>query len=130
MHRIELGDFLIIAEQHTGIDAHQLARIDHVVRLAQAALAAPFAGFGDYEAFPRLPEKAAIYCSRIVRYHPLVDGNKRTGYDVMREFVARNDAIFTHPTGGLDATAETIKQLAASVITEGQFIVWVVDRLD
>jgi len=102
MRRIELGDFLLIAEVHSGIDAHQLARMPRVVQLATAALAAPFAGFGDFEAYPSLGEKAAIYCSRLVSYHPLPDGNKRTGYDVMREFIDRNDATFFHPAGGLD----------------------------
>jgi hypothetical protein len=57
MRRIELGDFLLIAEIHSGIDAHQLARISRVINLAEAALAAPFAGFGNYEAFPAIHEK-------------------------------------------------------------------------
>lgn len=74
MQRIELGDFLLIAEIHSRIDARQLARIPRVVSLAEAALAAPFAGFGDYEAFPALHEKAGVYCSRIATYHPLPDG--------------------------------------------------------
>jgi prophage maintenance system killer protein len=78
MKRIELGDFLLMAEIHSGIDANQLARIPRVISLAEAALAAPFAGFGDYELFPALHEKAAIYCSRIATYHALPDGNKRT----------------------------------------------------
>ena len=33
MVRIELGDFLLIAEIHSGIDAHQLARIPRVINL-------------------------------------------------------------------------------------------------
>jgi hypothetical protein len=44
--------------------------------LASAALAAPFAGFGDFEVYPTLGEKAAIYCSRIVRYQR--SGNGQT----------------------------------------------------
>jgi prophage maintenance system killer protein len=99
MKRIELGDFLIIAELHTGIDAHQLARIPCVVQLAEAALAAPFAGFGDFEAYPKPYEKAAVYCSRIVSYHHLPDGNTRTAYDVMREFIDRNGGTMAHPVG-------------------------------
>jgi prophage maintenance system killer protein len=129
MQRIELGDFLIIVEAHTGIDAHQLARMPRVIQLASAALAAPFAGFGDFEAYPTLVEKAAIYCSRIVSYHPLLDGNERTGYDVMREFIDRNDATFSHPPEGLMATASTIEKLAASTISETEFIAWVNERL-
>ncbi len=129
MRRIELGDFLLIAEIHSGIDAHQLARISRVINLAEAAIAAPFAGFGDYEAFPAVHEKAAVYCSRIVTYHPLPDGNKRTAYDVMREFLDRNGVVFRHPSGGLDATAQAIEDLAANILDEPAFISWVLERV-
>lgn len=129
MHRVEIGDFLVIAEIHTGIDAHQLARMPRVLQLASAALAAPFAGFGDFEAYPTLGEKAAIYCSRIVSYHPLPDGNKRTGYDVMREFLDRNNATFTHPFDGLEGTSSMIEDLAAALVSEAEFIVWMRARI-
>lgn len=124
MERIELVDFLLIAEIHTGIRAEQLARMDRVVQLGQAALAAPFAGFGDFEAYPDRAHKAGIYCSRIIRYHPLPNGNKRTGYDVMREFLERNGYELVHPVDLLD-TAKVIDELAASRITEAQFCAWV-----
>ena len=129
MRRIELGDFLLIAEIHSGIDAHQLARISRVVNLAEAALAAPFAGFGDHELFPEIHEKAAVYCSRIATYHPLPDGNKRTAYDVMREFLDRNEVAFNHPAGGLDATAQAIEGLAANILNEPAFTAWVLERV-
>jgi death-on-curing protein len=130
MRRIEIGDFLLIAEIHTGIDAKQLARMPRVLNLASAALAAPFAGFGDFEAFPELHAKAAVYCSRIVRYHPLPDGNKRAGYDVMREFIDRNRASFKHPPEGLDGTASAIEKLASGELDEAGFIAWMSERID
>ncbi|MGA9314213.1 MAG: Fic family protein [Solirubrobacteraceae bacterium] len=130
MERIELGDFLLIAEIHSGIDAHQLARIPRVINLAEAALAAPFAGFGNYDLFPALHEKAAVYCSRIATYHPLPDGNKRAAYDTMREFLDRNGAVFQHPADGLEGTAQTIEDLAANVLSEHDFVVWVSERID
>jgi death-on-curing protein len=129
VERIDLADFLVIAEIHTGVSANQLARISRTAALAQSALAAPFAGLGDYELYPTLADKAAIYCSRIVRNHPLVDGNKRTAYDVMVEFVERNGAIFTHPDGDLMATAEVIERLAADLISEDDFRSWVAERV-
>ncbi len=129
MERIDLGDFLLIAEIHTGIDAKLLARMPRVLSLAQAALAAPFAGFGSFEAYPSLHAKAAIYCSRIVRYHPLPDGNKRTGYDVLREFLERNGVAFTHPPEGLTGIAEAMEALAASDLDEPRFIEWVEQRI-
>lgn len=129
MQRIQLSDFLLIAEIHSGMDAHQLGRMPRVVNLAEAALAAPFAGFKGHRAFPSLHQKAAIYCSRIVTYHPLPNGNKRTAYDVMREFLDRNGATFTHPSDGLDGTAQAIEALAAGGLDETGFITWVHSRV-
>jgi death-on-curing protein len=97
--------------------------------LAESALAAPFAGFGDYEAFPALHEKAAIYCTRIVAYHPLPDGNKRTAYNVMWEFLARNRTTFDHPSDDLMDTAQMIEDLAANLVSEADFIAWVLERV-
>jgi death on curing protein len=129
MERVELADLLLIAELHLGIDASALARMGRLVALASAALAAPFAGFGDIEVFPSFEAKAAVYCSRIVKYHPLPDANKRTGYDVMREFIDRNDRTFSHPNDDLMATAEMIERLAASTASEDEFIAWVTERI-
>jgi death-on-curing protein len=128
VRRIEIADFVLIAELHCGIAAEQLARIPHVVNLAEAALAAPFAGFGDYQAFPAIHEKAAVYCSRIVTYQPLPDGNKRTAYDVMREFLARNDVSFAHAAGEPLATARTLEDLAAGTLDERELIAWARSR--
>jgi death-on-curing protein len=129
VQRIDLADFLLIAESHTGIDAHRLARMDRVVRLAESALAAPFAGYGDVELHPTFAGKAAIYASRIVRYHPLPDGNKRAAYDVMVEFIERNGHRFEHPPGGLMETAEMIERLAAELVGEQEFAAWVAERI-
>lgn len=127
MQRIELGDFLLIAETVTGIDAGALQR---TIRLneALAALAAPWAGFGDVEVWQDFHEKAAIYCSRIVTYHPLVDGNKRVGYLVMREFIERNGRTWT-AVGQVEDVAGTIEDLAAGIRDERSFIVWVGERV-
>jgi death-on-curing protein len=129
MERIEIADFLVIAELHTGIDARQLARMDRVIQLAESALAAPFAGYGEVELHPTFAGKAAIYASRLVRNHPLPDGNKRTAYDVMREFIERNGYAFEHPQGGLMETAAMIEKLAAESITEEHFRDWLSERI-
>jgi death on curing protein len=129
MRRIELGDFLLIAEAHLGTSANRLARMPRTISLGEAALAAPFSGFGNFEAFPKIEEKAAIYCSRIVSYHPLPDGNKRVGYDVMREFLDRNGIGFSHPREGLDGTAQTIEDLAGGTLPESAFIAWLRARV-
>jgi len=129
LNRIELGDLLVIAEFHAGVPAEQLARIGRVVQLGQAALAAPFAGFGDFEAHPAFEEKAAVYLFRLATYHPLPDGNKRTAYDVMREFVDRNSGSFAHQDGDLMKTAEIIERIAAGEIDEPAVKIWMQQHL-
>ncbi len=47
----------------------------------------------------------------------------------MREFLDRNQTSFTHPPGGLDDTAQTIEDLAANVLAEKDFAVWVLARI-
>lgn len=94
---------------------------------AQGALAAPFAGFGEVELFPALATKAAIYASRILRHHPLIDGNKRVAWLVMREFVARNAGVWIGK--GADAQAAVIEQVAAGLMSERDFVAWVEARI-
>lgn len=129
MRRIEIGDFLLIAELHCRIAAGWLARIPRVRNLAEAALAAPFADVGGHEAFPNVHEKAAVYCARIATYRPLPDGNKRTAYDVMREFLDRNDVAFSHPPSGLAGTAQVIEDVAANVLDEKGLAAWLLERI-
>jgi death on curing protein len=50
----------------------------------EAALERPFSGFGDFEFYPTPEQKAAAIIESIVKNHPFVDGNKRTGYVLMR----------------------------------------------
>lgn len=87
---LALGDFLLVAEAVLGIKAGVLARSDHLVALDESALAAPAAAFGGDEFYPEFADKAAVLCSRLARNHPLPDGNKRTAYLCLIEFVERN----------------------------------------
>jgi death-on-curing protein len=52
--------------------------------LLQSALDRPFAGFGELEFYKTPEEKAGAIVESIVKNHPFVDGNKRTGYVLMR----------------------------------------------
>lgn len=58
--------------------------------LLDSALAAPFMSFGDVTNFPTLESKAARLAFGIIRNHPFVDGNKRTGILVMLSFLEVN----------------------------------------
>ena len=76
---LDLADFLLIAEAILGIDAGRICDFTRV-DLAESALMAPRASFECHEFYGTFAEKAAVLCSRLIRNHPLVDGNKRVGY--------------------------------------------------
>lgn len=122
--QIDLADFLVIAERVLGVDAKALksaAKLD----AAESALAAPFMGFGETLFYPDPAQRAAIVCSRIIRNHPLPDGNKRTGYLCMRLQLEGASLTFEHPDGDQDKTAEVFEALAASTLSEEDFVEWV-----
>ncbi|AXI99827.1 death on curing protein [Cyclonatronum proteinivorum] len=50
----------------------------------QSALERPFSGFGGEEFYPTPEEKAAAVIESLLSNHPFLDGNKRTGYVLLR----------------------------------------------
>lgn len=106
MKGVDLGELICIAAAVLGAEPSSIRRAVKVGP-AESALQAPFAGWGDFERYPEIGEKAAILCSRLVRNHPFPDGNKRTAYLTMIEFLERNDLRFDD--SDQDEVAETIE---------------------
>lgn len=50
----------------------------------RSALSRPFQTFNNNQLYPTQVEKAAALIESILQNHPFVDGNKRTGYVLMR----------------------------------------------
>jgi len=50
----------------------------------EAALKRPYATFDQKDLYPTAIDKAAAILESIISNHPFVDGNKRTGYVIMR----------------------------------------------
>lgn len=50
----------------------------------KSALSRPYQTFNQKELYPNIVDKAASLVESIVRNHPFIDGNKRTGYVLMR----------------------------------------------
>lgn len=122
--RLGLAEFFLAAEYVTGVDAQQLLRTTDV-GLAESALSAPHASFGGVDFHPDDAERAGILCSRIVKNHPLHDGNKRTGLMLMLEYLARRGLSLRMPAGGNDEVADHIERLAAGTLSEVEFVAWV-----
>lgn len=60
------------------------------IGLLESAVARPQGGFAGGEFYPDVFSKAAALGYSIIRNHPFVDGNKRTGYMAMRLFLNLN----------------------------------------
>lgn len=78
------------------------------VGLLQSAIAAPQAGFGGKLLHDDIYKMAAAYLFHIVKNHPFVDGNKRTGTTAAIVFLAMNEIK-------LDADEEAFADLVIAV---------------
>jgi death-on-curing protein len=56
----------------------------------ESALKRPFQTFDNKELYPTAIDKAAALAESILNNHPFIDGNKRTGYVLMRFFLLQN----------------------------------------
>jgi death on curing protein len=128
MKRLELDDFLLLAEAITGVNAIVLAAAPHIVARAESALAAPFVTFDGVELYEGLAMKAAVLCSRVVRNHPLPDGNKRAAYLSMIELIRRNGREWA-PVASERERAAMVERLAAREIEERDFAAWLGDQI-
>ncbi|MEX0665420.1 MAG: Fic family protein [Acidimicrobiia bacterium] len=86
---LTLAEYFWLAEQVTGTEAAVLVKAARV-ELADSALHAPAAGFGDQDFYPDLIDKAAVLTCRLAWNHPLPDGNKRAAWAALVMFADLN----------------------------------------
>jgi death on curing protein len=61
------------------------------MNLLHSALFRPYATFDGVDLYATPVEKAAAILESIITDHPFIDGNKRTGYILMRSILILND---------------------------------------
>jgi death-on-curing protein len=88
--------------------------------LLQSALARPRQHYA-YTSSPDIIEMSALYTAGIVRNHPFVDGNKRTGFVVGILFLELNSFNFIATEE--DAT-RAVMSLAAGTLNESGYTAW------
>lgn len=127
VHYPEFGDFCDVAADVLGTTPEHIARFPNV-GLAESALAAPRAGFGDVEVYPTILEKAAILLERLARNHPLPDGNKRTAFFVTGLFLEANGS----PLRGAqpDVDVPMVERIAAGDVEHPEILAWLSTRVD
>ena len=93
--------------------------------LLDSALNAPLQGFGGYEFFPTLLNKATRLCIGLVRNHPFYDGNKRIAALALLSTLDLNNIRLQATNQEL---TDIILKLAASEIDDETFFQWVIEK--
>lgn len=85
--------------------------------LLKSALAVSMSSFAGEFLHAGLPEMAAAYLFHIVRNHPFIDGNKRTGAVSALVFLLLNDCEFRAPQNAL---FEAVLAVAAGSLSKAE----------
>ncbi len=93
--------------------------------LLESALARP-QDLHAYEPDSDIPALAAAYAFGIVKNHPFIDGNKRTGYVAMEWFLIRNGYTLIAPP---EEKYLTILALASGDLSEEELTEWLSERV-
>lgn len=128
---VTFEDYLLAAVEATGLPMETVRRVADR-NLAESALAAPAAGFGEEERYPDIDEKAAILLRRLAGNHALPDGNKRTALLCSILFVNLNGFEWVPPANDDpdgNETAEVVEAAAADAIPHGALRAWIWERL-
>ncbi len=104
-------------------DAHA-AKLD----LADSAVHAPAAGFGDVEFYSDFVDKAAVLAVHLAENHPLPDGNKRVSWVAMRLFIEINLWQWSQPAG-IDDAERAVLAIAAGKWGREELADWLRPRI-
>jgi death-on-curing protein len=107
------------------------------IELAESALHAPQAGWGEVEFYPAFPMKAAVLLVRLAKNHALPDGNKRAALATTIAFCVVNGYDWTPPPGDApdgEETYQRMRTIAAATAEdleaiEAEVAGWIADRL-
>ncbi len=119
---VELADYLAIAAEITGLDPVTLTRVAQL-GLAESALHAPSAGFGETEFYPDFIDKAAVLIVHLAKNHPLPDGNKRAAWVALRLFIETNNWTW-HTTPTIDDAEQAVLAIAAGTWNQDDTSTW------
>ena len=125
---ITLAEYFWLAEQVTGTKAAVLVKASRV-ELADSALHAPAAGFGNEEFYPDLVDKAAVLTCRLAWNHPLPDGNKRAAWAALVMFVDLNGGTWEPDPPDVDDAETTMLGVAAREVNEQWLAEWLRARI-
>jgi death-on-curing protein len=127
VYYLDLTDYLTIVTEVTGLDVETAIRVTNLF-LADSALHAPQAGWGDTDLYPTFLDKAAVLVTRLTKNHPLPDGNKRAAWVALRVFVELNEWEWaSHPS--VDEAEHLMLDVASGAWNEIEVTDWLTGRI-
>ena len=128
---LTLEDYYRAAAEALGTDLATVRAVTNDT-LAGSALAAPSAGFGDFDKYPEFATKTAVLLQAVASNHALPDGNKRTALLCAILFAALNGYRWVPPEGddpdGTE-TAEMVEATSMRTVPLEDLASWIEDRL-
>ena len=128
---LTLEDFCRAAAEALGIELAAVRAVTNDT-LAGSALAAPSAGFGNFEKYPEFATKTAVLLQAVASNHALPDGNKRTALLCAILFAALNGYRWVPPESddpdGTE-TAEMVEATSMRTVPLEDLASWIEDRL-
>ena len=118
---LTLDDWIFLAAEVLGVE---MATITFTadLHLADSALHAPQASFGENDAYPDVVDKAAVLGWHLVKNHPLPDGNKRCAFVAMVVFLKLNGVSWATPIA--DEAVATMLAVAAGELDASGLATW------
>ncbi len=87
----------------------------------ESALAQPRMTFGGKDLYPMIAEKASALGFSLIKNHPFVDGNKRSGHAAMEVFLVLNGFEIRAP---VDEQEQIVLQVASGELERDKFTAW------
>lgn len=94
--------------------------------LLESAIERPYQTFDGLELYPTTVDKASAVIESIVKNHPFVDGNKRTGYVLMRLILRKDKKDLK---ASQEEKYEFVIQIAAGKINFNDIKSWIEEKL-
>jgi len=89
--------------------------------LLESAITRPYQTYNNLELYPSVFSKAAALIESVVKNHPFIDGNKRTGFLVTFVFLYRSQYELTSSEQG---AYEFVMKIASSEISFEEIVNW------
>ncbi len=87
----------------------------------ESALAQPRMTFGGTDLYPAIPDKASALGFSLIKNHPIVDGNKRTGHAAMEVFFVLNGFEIRAP---VEEQEQIVLKVASGELERDKFTAW------